>query len=66
MGNNMEKEVFDREIAMCRDLFKNNGGKCNWGECDKCGAIPLLSKLFQGKIYEDKEEIKELKRAALR
>ena len=61
----MEKEIFEKEITMCRKLNKENGGKCNWGECEKCGVIPLLYKLHQGKIYEKREEIEELKRAAL-
>ena len=30
-GNNMEKEIFEKEIAMCRELSKKNGGKCKWG-----------------------------------
>ncbi|MFA6422158.1 MAG: hypothetical protein WCV92_02065 [Candidatus Buchananbacteria bacterium] len=62
----MEKEIFEREVAMCKKLAKKNGGKCNWGECEKCGVIPLLHKLFGGKIYEKEDEVKELKRATLK
>ncbi|MDP3883134.1 MAG: hypothetical protein Q8Q48_03715 [Candidatus Staskawiczbacteria bacterium] len=65
MENNIEKEVFEREIAMCQELSKKNGGKCNWGECQKCGVIPLLYKLGKGKLYEDKDEIEKIKRDVL-
>lgn len=27
--NNMDKEIFEREIVMCRELFKKNNGGCN-------------------------------------
>ena len=64
-GSNMNKETFKKEIAMCKELSKKNGGKCNWGECEKCGAIPLLYKLFSGKIYEKEDEVKELKQTTL-
>ena len=56
---------FDKEIAICRELSKKNGGKCAWGECEKCGVIPLLYKLGEGKLYEDKDEIEKIKKAAL-
>ena len=65
MGNSMEKEIFEKEISMCRELFKKNNGKCNWGECEKCGVIPLLYKLGKGEIYEKEEEIKNLKKVVL-
>lgn len=61
----MEKEIFEKEIALCRELSKKNGGKCNWGECEKCGVIPLLYKLSKGKVYEKIDEIKKLKRIIL-
>lgn len=61
MQNNMEKEIFDRELAMCHELSKKNGGICNWGECEKCGVIPLLFKLGKGEFYETKKEVKALK-----
>lgn len=61
----MEKEIFEKEIEMCRQLSKKNGGKCRWGECEKCGVIPLLYKLGKEKIFEDKDEIEKLKKAAL-
>lgn len=59
------KEAFEEEIAMCRKLWRKNGGKCNWGECEKCGVIPLLYKLFRGKIYEKEDDVKKLKRTIL-
>ncbi len=61
----MKKETFEKEIAMCRELSKKKGGKCNWGECEKCGVIPLLYKLGKGKLYEDKDEIERIKKAVL-
>ena len=64
-GNNMEKEIFDKEISMCRELSKKNNGRCNWGECEKCGVIPLLFKLAKGDIVEKENDVKELKRTAL-
>jgi hypothetical protein len=36
----MKKEIFDREISICQEFSENNNGKCNWGECDKCGVTP--------------------------
>lgn len=61
----MEKEIFEKEINMCRELSKKNGGKCNWGECGKCGVVPLLYKLHKGEIYEEKLEIEKLKKEVL-
>jgi hypothetical protein len=61
----MEEEIFEKEIAMCQRLAKKNGGKCEWGECDKCGVIPLLYKLKKGEFYENEDEIKKLKNAVL-
>ena len=59
---NVLRKTFEKEIVMCQKLSKKNGGKCNWGECKKCGVIPLLYKLFEGKNYEEKHELKELRR----
>jgi hypothetical protein len=61
----MEKEVFEKEIAMCQKLSQKNGGKCNWGECKKCGVVPLLYKLGKNKFFEDKDEIEKIKNLAL-
>jgi len=62
----MEKEVFEKEIAMCQKLSKKNSGKCNWGECEKCGVVPLLYKLGKDEFYENKEEVEKLKKAVLK
>lgn len=58
----MSKAIFDRETAVCRDLYNNNGGGCNWGECDKCGVIPFIYKVFKDIQIEDLEELKKLKK----
>jgi hypothetical protein len=57
----MDKETFEKEIAICQKQSKKNGGRCNWGECAKCGVIPLLHKLGKGKLYENKDEIEKLR-----
>jgi hypothetical protein len=59
--NIIKKEVFDREVALCRKLSKENGGKCGWGKCKDCGVIPLLYKLHKGQLLEDSTEIKKVK-----
>jgi len=61
--NIINKEVFDREIGLCGKLSKENGGKCGWGECMKCGVILLLIKLYKGEILEgaEAEKIKKEK-----
>jgi hypothetical protein len=61
----MEIEIFEKEIAMCRELSKKNSGKCNWGECAKCGVIPFLYKIGKGEIYESCDEVKKLKDSVL-
>jgi len=61
----MEKETFEKEIAMCRKLAKKNNGRCNWGECEKCGVVPLLYKLGKGEFYENKGEVENIKKVAL-
>ncbi len=62
----MEKEIFEKEIAMCKKLSKENGGGCGWGECSKCGVIPLLYKIGKGEFYEKKEEVDKLKNDILK
>lgn len=57
----MEKEIFEKELAMCRDLFSKNGGRCHWGECAKCGVIPLLYKIYKGEFLENDREIEKVK-----
>ncbi|NTU98385.1 hypothetical protein HGA64_00030 [Candidatus Falkowbacteria bacterium] len=61
----MEQDTFLKEISMCRELSSKNGGKCNWGECERCGVIPLLYKLAKGEVYEKEDEVKALKKSAL-
>lgn len=61
----IEKETFEKEITRCRKLWRKNGGKCNWGECEKCGVVPLLYKLGKGEFYESKNEIDKIKKAVL-
>lgn len=53
--NIIDKEVFDREISLCKKLSKEKGGKCGWGTCLHCGVIPLLHKLHKGELLEDNE-----------
>lgn len=62
----MEKEIFEKETEMCRKLNQENKGKCNWGECEKCGVIPLLYKLCQGRLLENKKDIQKAKEEILR
>ena len=57
----ISKEIFEQETEMCKKLSQENNGKCNWGECEKCGVIPLLYKLYENKLLEDKTEIKKVK-----
>ena len=58
--NIIKKEIFEREVALCKNLAKENGGKCNWGVCAKCGVLPLLYKLHKGVLLEKPEELKEI------
>jgi len=59
--NIINSEVFEREVALCRKLSQENGGKCGWGKCKDCGVIPFLYKLHKGKLLEDPDEIKKAK-----
>lgn len=58
----MNQEIFDRELAMCRKLSRENSGRCNWGECESCGVIPLFYKLHKDILLEKKEEIEAIKK----
>jgi len=58
----IKKEVFEREIAMCKKLSKENNGGCNWGKCKDCGVPLLLWKLYKGELIEDKDEIRKTKK----
>ncbi len=59
--NIIKREVFDREVALCKKLARENKGKCGWGRCKDCGVIPLLYKLHKGKLLEKLVEIKKAK-----
>ena len=58
----MTEEEFQKETAMCRELYQKNSGGCAWGKCKTCGVIPLLYKLHKGIFVEKEEEIKALKK----
>lgn len=60
--NIIDKEVYERELKMCKKLSKENSSKCAWGVCRDCGVIPLLHKLHKGKLLEDPKEIKKAKK----
>jgi hypothetical protein len=60
----ISKEIFDREIGMCRKLFKEKAG-CNWGRCESCGVIPLLIKLSEGVLIEDVAELERWRKKIL-
>ncbi len=60
------KEVFGREMALCKKLAKENKGKCAWGECKKCGVIPLLYKLHKGKLLEKPADVTKTKEKVLK
>jgi len=57
----ISKEIFEREVSLCKDMSKKSGGCC-WGRCETCGVIPLLHKLYKGELIDNGEELKELKR----
>lgn len=59
MSSNIDQETFDREISICKELSENNN--CHWGECKKCGVIPLLVKLNKGILLETVEEVNKSK-----
>ncbi len=65
MSRAMDKETFEKEVGMCRELSKKNGGRCAWGECAKCGVIPLLYKIGKGEFYDDDKDVKRIKNEAL-
>lgn len=60
-----EQKTFKKEIAICKELSKKNNGKCNWGKCKDCGVVPLLHKLFLGKFFENKDEVKKIRQKIL-
>ncbi len=56
----ISKEVFDREIALCKEMSSKSGGCC-WGRCENCGVVPLLYKLYNGELIDEGEKLKDLK-----
>lgn len=58
----MNKLIFEEESSICKNLYMQNGGACNWGECDKCGVIPFMYKIYKGEMIEDLEKIKKIKK----
>lgn len=61
----MDQKTFESEIAMCQVLTKKHGGKCNWGQCDKCGVVPLLYKLGKDEFYDDPVDVEHLRKIVL-
>lgn len=59
--NIISKEIFEKETELCKKLSKENGEKCCWGNCDNCGVIPCLYKLYKGEVIDQADKIKELK-----
>lgn len=57
----IKKSIFDKEIALCQKLSKENKGKCGWGKCKDCGVLLLLQKLYKGELIENKDEIRKIK-----
>jgi len=60
--NIIKKEVFDREIALCKMLAKKHKGKCGWGKCKECGVIPLLYKLYKGNLLEKPADLAKVRK----
>jgi hypothetical protein len=63
--NVLGKEVFERELALCKKLYQENNGSCHWGECEHCGVIPLLYKLHKGVLLEDQSTVEKTKKNEL-
>jgi len=61
--NIIDKNVFERELLLCRKLNKENKKEsCGWGKCKDCGVIPLLVKLHLGILIENEKELSNLKK----
>lgn len=60
--NIIKKDIFDKEIYLCKKLSKENSGKCGWGKCKDCGVIPFLYKLHKGKLIEEPAELIAIKK----
>jgi len=64
--NIINSEVFERELALCRNLSQENGGRCGWGICKDCGVIPLLYKLHKGELLKNPDKIRRVKDKAVK
>ncbi len=62
--NIIKKNVFNREVLLCKKFSKKSDGCC-WGKCKDCGVVPLLYKLHKGKIVENENDVKNLKKKFL-
>ena len=60
--NIIKKEVFSREITLCKKLFKENKGKCGWGRCKNCGVIPLLYKLNKAQLIDNPAKLAKIRK----
>lgn len=63
--NIIKKDVFDREISLCEEMY-NKDKSCCWGKCKDCGVLLLLNKLHKGELIEDKKEIEKFKNDLLK
>lgn len=64
--NLITEELFNKETNLCKQLSEENNGKCCWGNCENCGVIPFLYKLYKGEVIDDEDKIKELKKRFLK
>lgn len=59
--NVISKKVFEKELLLCHELSKKNGGGCCWGECKNCGVTPFLYKLHKGVIIHEPKELAKIR-----
>ena len=52
----IDKETYERELLLCQQFNKEKGG-CGWGKCKTCGVLPLLYKLYKGRLLEGEDLI---------
>lgn len=57
----MNLEQIAKEKSLCKQLYFENKGGCNWGKCKDCGVLALLHKVETGEVIEDEGKIKKLK-----
>jgi hypothetical protein len=60
-----EEELFEKELMICKNLARQNQGKCAWGECHRCGVIFLLYKIFKNKLVENPRDIAAIRKLVL-